>query len=93
MEAAGRPVTDAADMVDLARYPIADPGSAGGAAFRRSCRRRFLEDGLCMLPEFILPEALEALAGEADGFAGNRLTGETRVPIFAGRMGNGLWNR
>ena len=65
------PVTDAAGMVNLARCPIADPGSAGGAAFRRSCRRRFLEDGLCLLPEFILPEALEALAGEAGGFAGD----------------------
>ena len=71
MEAAGKPVIDAAGMVNLARYPIADPGSAGGAAFRQSCRRRFLEDGLCVLPEFIRPEALEALAGEADGFAGD----------------------
>lgn len=70
-DAAGKPVIDAARMVDLARYPIADPGSAAGAAFRQACRKRFLEDGLCMLPEFIRPEALETLAREAEGFAGD----------------------
>ena len=70
-DAAGQPVIDAARMVDLARYPIADPDSAAGAAFRQACRERFLEDGLCMLPGFISPEALETLAREAEGFAGD----------------------
>lgn len=70
-DAAGKPGIDAARMVDLARYPIADPGSAAGAAFRQACRKRFLEDGLCMLPEFIRPEALETLARVAEGFAGD----------------------
>ena len=70
-DAAGQPVIDAARMVDLARYPIAGPDSAAGAAFRQACRERFLEDGLCLLPEFIRTEALEILAREAEGFAGD----------------------
>ena len=70
-DAAGKPAIDAAHMVDLARYPIADPGSTAGAAFRQACRERFLEDGLCVLPEFIRPEALEALAREAEGSTGD----------------------
>ena len=69
-DAAGKPVIDAAHMVDLARYPIAGPDSAAGAAFRQACRERFLEDGLCLLPGFIRPEALEVLAREAEGSAG-----------------------
>ena len=70
-DAAGKPVIGAAHMVDLARYPIAGADSAAGAAFRRACRERFLDDGLCVLPGFIRPEALEALAREAEGFAGD----------------------
>ena len=66
-DAAGKPAIDAAHMVDLARCPIAGPDSAAGAAFRQACRERFLEDGLCMLPGFIRPEALEVLAREAEG--------------------------
>ena len=69
-DAAGKPAIDAAHMVDLARYPIAGPDSAAGAAFRQACRERFLEAGLCLLPGFIRPEALEVLAREADGSAG-----------------------
>lgn len=70
-DAAGKPVIGAAHMVDLARYPIAGPDSAAGAAFRQACRERFLDDGLCVLPGFIRPEALEALVREAEGFAGD----------------------
>ena len=58
-------------MVNLERCPIDDPDSAGGAAFRQACRRRFLEDGLCLLPEFIRPEALDVLAEEANGCIGD----------------------
>lgn len=70
-DAAGKPAIGAAHMVDLARYPIAGPDSSAGAAFRQACRERFLDDGLCMLPGFILPAALEALVREAEGFAGD----------------------
>ena len=55
----------AARMVNLDRSPIDDPDSPRGGAFAQACRDRFLRDGLCMLPEFIRPEALEILVEEA----------------------------
>ena len=62
---------EAARMVDLGRYPIHDADSEGCAAFVRECRSRFVEDGLCVLPEFIRLAALEVLAEEANGCAGD----------------------
>lgn len=56
-------------MIDLARYPIEDLTSDEGAEFARSSRRQFEETGLCMLPGFVRPEALESLAEEANGVA------------------------
>ncbi len=55
----------AAEMVDLYRYPIVDLTSAEGAAFAHKCREEYQRTGLCMLPEFILPAPLAALAKEA----------------------------
>lgn len=63
------PVFGAARLVNIERYPIDDADSAGYAAFVRVCRNRFVEDGLCMLPDFIRPAALEVLAEEANGCA------------------------
>lgn len=93
------PVFGAAHLVNLERYPIDDATSAGDAAFVRACWNRFVEDGLCMLPDFIRPAALEVLAEEANGCAGEAwfcngthnvyLTqGETRTPAgdVAGRQ-------
>ena len=68
---AGTSAPDAARMVNLERCPIDDPGSPDDAAFVQECRRRYLEDGLCVLPEFILPQALEILAEEANGCIGH----------------------
>ncbi len=89
MEALGKSAIDAAHMVDLARHPIADPDSTGGAAFRRACRSRFLEDGLCMLPGFIRPEALEILAGEADGIAGDAWFCRNTHDVYLAKHGPG----
>ena len=61
----------AARMVNLERYPIDDPASEDCAELVRACRDRFVEDGLCMLPQFIRPGALEALAGEANERTGD----------------------
>lgn len=58
-----------AGMVNLARYPLDDLSSERGARFLSDCRRQFRETGLCMLPEFIRPRALEALAVEASSVA------------------------
>ncbi|MGI9335505.1 MAG: HalD/BesD family halogenase [Gammaproteobacteria bacterium] len=62
--------TGAADMVDLVRYPVANLQSVEGAAFVRRCRQQYLDTGLCMLPSFIRPQALQRLAEEANGLAG-----------------------
>ena len=55
-----------AHMVDLLRYPIEDITSTNGAAFANSCRQRYLQSGLCALPDFIKPPALDALRVEAN---------------------------
>lgn len=57
------------NLVNLNRYPIADPDSAQGIAFAQQCRQDYLVNGLCVLPEFILPEALGNLAEEANDIA------------------------
>ena len=62
---------DAARMVNLDRCPIKDLDSADGAAFARAARGRFQKDGICMLPGFIRPEALEILAEEANACVGD----------------------
>ena len=64
-----QPMADARNMVDLDRYPMLDLESAEGAAFARSCREEYLQTGLCMLKEFILPHVLPGLAAEAARFA------------------------
>ena len=78
---AGQPTSNPARMVNLERCPIDDPDSAGGAAFSQACRKRFLEEGLCMLPGFIWSEALENLAEEANGCIGDPL-GACSVNVF-----------
>ena len=56
-------------MVNLARYPIVDLSTSEGLGFANKCRQEYLNTGLCMLPEFILPQALESLADEANRYA------------------------
>ena len=63
---AGTLERSAARMVNLEHCPIDDPDSIRGAAFARACRERYLDEGLCVLPEFLRPEALEVLAEEAN---------------------------
>ena len=58
--------TDPASMVDLERYPIASLTTSAGGEFADRCREEYLATGLCMLPGFIRPTALEALAEEAN---------------------------
>ncbi len=62
---------DAAEMVNLDRYPINHLGSAEGIAFARRCRQEYLDTGLCMLPGFVLPQAGQLLADEADELSGD----------------------
>jgi hypothetical protein len=62
------PNHDANNMVNLTRYPIANLESAKGAVFARSCRDEYLQTGLCMLAEFIVPQALQTLTSEATSY-------------------------
>ena len=61
----------AARIVNLECCPIADLDSPEGAVFARSARKRFLEDGLCLVPGFIRPDAFKILAEEANGCIGD----------------------
>ncbi len=52
--------------VDLQHYPVTDISQGAGLAFAQQCRQEYLDTGLCMLPGFILPDALDSLAREAE---------------------------
>jgi hypothetical protein len=56
-------------MIDLERYPILDLSTEEGALFAQRCRQQYVDTGLCMLPGFILPAALETLAAEASAIS------------------------
>ena len=61
--------TNASDIVDLSRYPIADPDSAESAACAAQYRQEFLDTGLSILPDFVKPSALRILVGEGNAIA------------------------
>lgn len=53
------------DIVDTARYPIHEPGTARYDAVVRFCGAALAEDGCCSLPAFLRPEAILRIAEEA----------------------------
>ncbi len=55
----------ATEIVDLARYPILDAGSAGGRALVEDCRRQLQATGSCLLHDFVLPAQIAQMAAEA----------------------------
>lgn len=61
--------TDAADIVDLSRYPIADPESAECRACVARARKDFLDSGLSRLTNFIRADALRRLVHESNAVA------------------------
>ena len=72
-----------AAMINLDRYPILDLNSGAGASFAKRCRQQYLDTGLCMLPEFVSPAALETLAAEAGAITGGYVeTGYVVVKSF-----------
>lgn len=79
----------AARMVNLEHCPIDDPDSIRGAAFARACRERYLEDGLCVLPEFLRPEALEVLAEEANERLGDAWFCKSTHNVYLTQDGTG----
>ena len=59
----------AAALIDRARYPIDDLGSPAAAALIAECRRQLAATGACLLPDFLRPEVLDAMAAEAASLA------------------------
>ena len=59
----------ASAMIDLSQYPVSDLTLAENRAFADRCRLEYQQTGLCMLPGFIKPAALDVLAGEASTFS------------------------
>ena len=58
------------DLVDLARYPIAELASPEAGELVESCRRHLAEDGASVLPGFLTAAAVAGIADEADQAAG-----------------------
>jgi len=62
----GEPVSA---MIDLSRYPISNLSDAASVTFADQCRQQYEQTGLCMLPDFIVPDALALLSAEAESFS------------------------
>ncbi|HKO09606.1 MAG TPA: hypothetical protein VJ487_18030, partial [Alphaproteobacteria bacterium] len=59
----------ASALIDLARYPVDDLKSPARAALIAECRRQLAATGACLLPDFLRPAALAAMAAEASQLA------------------------
>ena len=58
-------------IINLKDYPIDQIHQETAINFINQCRQQYLQDGLCILPGFIQPDALDYLALEAKTFAKN----------------------
>jgi len=61
----GTESASAGDLVDLARYPIADLTSAAARELIAHYRRQLAETGVALLRGFLTPDATAAVAAEA----------------------------
>ncbi len=59
------PQPEFSTVVDLRRYPVDQLDTCAGVGFARQCREQYQETGLCVLPDFILPDARDHFAREA----------------------------
>ena len=55
---------DPCTLVDLARYPIDDLDSPAGRALLADGRAQLARDGLCLLHDFVTPQALDGMISE-----------------------------
>lgn len=65
----GRVEMGAAALIDRARYPIDRLEDAAGRRLIAGAQTQLRENGVCILPGFIRPEAQRAMAAEANGVA------------------------
>lgn len=57
------------EAIDLTRYPLHALASPAGKAFIAECRRQLAETGCCLLPGFLIEQALQIMAAEAVALA------------------------
>tara|TARA_B100000674_G_scaffold345139_1_gene288765 strand:+ start:1151 stop:1987 length:837 start_codon:yes stop_codon:yes gene_type:complete len=70
-------------LIDLERYPVDDLGSDQGKALIASLQESLESVGSASMPGFLLPDALEAMAAEAQSLVHLAYLGPTRVsPYF-----------
>lgn len=62
-------VTSPAALIDLERYPLLDPDSRVARAVIGEARAQLAAIGACELPDFLRPEAREAVAADARALA------------------------
>jgi len=60
-----REAQHAAGLIDLARFPIGDLETSAAGSLIADCRRQLAATGACLLPGFLTPAALAAMAEEA----------------------------
>ena len=58
-----------ADIVDLRRYPIHDLDSDTGRAFVARCRTELRNAGVCQLPGFLVPDAVDRMVAHAEALS------------------------
>ncbi len=73
-------------LVDLKRYPIADLDQGEGAAFLSKCQHSMETNGWCNLDGFIRPDALTALADEANALLPTAETLTIKRNIYQGAI-------
>jgi len=56
---------EAADLIDLERYPVGDSGSPEFWGFVGECRKRLAKDGVILMPGFTTGDATRVLRDEA----------------------------
>jgi hypothetical protein len=55
--------------IDLARYPLAEPGARSFRTLVDACRAQLAESGACELPGFVTPDATERMVRESEAIA------------------------
>ena len=75
----------ALNLIDLERYPISDLDHGDGAAFLQRCQQQIDETGWCSFEGFIRPDAVVALADEANALLPTADTLTIKRTIYQGK--------
>ena len=76
---------DLADVVDLERYPIVDLRTAAAERLVRQSQADVDESGLCLLPGFLRPEAVETMVSEAESSRASAFFKDYLFPVYYDR--------